>query len=142
MARCNPPILLTKWTFARGRISCFIDQHPGNNCVLFIELFTNRHVKKKITTVSIFIPIVAIWLWDLRNNYSFYNLLQFLTFDLFITYILYKVFRSWTIAIGRDIFFSAEDYTNMSYYNCCGIRPKHSNISTRGSQEPVSFTWL
>jgi ABC-type dipeptide/oligopeptide/nickel transport system ATPase component len=29
--------------------------------------------------------------------------------------------RSWTI--GRDIFFSAEDYTNMSYYNCCGIRP-------------------
>jgi hypothetical protein len=50
-----------------------------------------------------------------------------MTFVLFITYILYKVYRSWTI--GRDIFFSAEDYTNMSYYNCCGIRPKHSNIS-------------
>jgi hypothetical protein len=29
------------------------------------------------------------------------------------------------------IFFSAKDYTNMSYYNCCGIRPKHSNISKR-----------
>jgi hypothetical protein len=28
-------------------------------------------------------------------------------------------------------FFSAEDYTTMSYYNCCGIRPKHSNISKR-----------
>ena len=27
--------------------------------------------------------------------------------------------------------FSAEDYTNMSYYNGCGIRPKHSNISKR-----------
>ena len=23
-------------------------------------------------------------------------------------------------------------YTNMSYYNCCGIRPKHSNISKGG----------
>ena len=101
------PLKCTAW----GRISFFIDQHPGNNCVLFIELFTNRHVKKKITTVSIFIPIVAIWLWDLRNNYLFYNLLQFLTFVLFITYILYKVSRSWTI--GRDIFFSAEDYTNV-----------------------------
>ena len=31
---------------------------------------------------------------------------------------------------GR-ILFSAEDYTNMSYYNCCGIRPKHSDISKR-----------
>jgi hypothetical protein len=29
---------------------------------------------------------------------------------------------------GRH-FFSTEDYTNTSYYNCCGIRPKHSNIS-------------
>jgi hypothetical protein len=123
MARCNPPILLTKHTFAifilisvkynlsshikyghffymrrlAIEMHCtrthksFIDQHPGNNCVLFIELFTNRHVKKKKNTVSIFIPIVAIWLWDLRNNYLFYNLLQFLTFVLFITYILYKV---------------------------------------------------
>ena len=31
---------------------------------------------------------------------------------------------------GRN-FFSAEDYTNMSYYNCCGIRPKHNNFSKR-----------
>ena len=30
-----------------------------------------------------------------------------------------------------EFFFSAEDYTNTSYYNCCGIRPKHSNISKR-----------
>ena len=28
--------------------------------------------------------------------------------------------------------YSAEDYTNMSYYNCCGIRPKHSTISKGG----------
>ena len=38
-------------------IQIFIDLPPGNNCVLFIELFTNRHVsaiKKKITTVFLF----------------------------------------------------------------------------------------
>jgi hypothetical protein len=42
-------------------------------------------------------------------------------------------FESWTIGIGQTdrIVFSAEDYTNMSYYNCSGIRPKHSNISKR-----------
>ena len=50
--------------------------HPGNNCVLF----TNRHVSAiKRNNYSIFIPIVAIWLWGLRNNYIFYNLLQFYT---------------------------------------------------------------
>jgi hypothetical protein len=47
-----------------------IDQPPGNNCVLFIELFTNRHVSAiKKNNYSIFIPIVAIWSWGLRNNY-------------------------------------------------------------------------
>ena len=62
----------------------YIDQHPGNNCVLFIELFTNTHVSAiKKNNYSIFIPIVAIWLWGLRNNYLFYNLLQFLTFVLY-----------------------------------------------------------
>jgi hypothetical protein len=71
----------------------FIDQHPGNNCVLFIELFTNRHVsaiKKNNQSVFLF-QLLQFDLWDLRNNYLFYNLLQFLTFVL------------WTI--GRDIFF-------------------------------------
>ena len=39
----------------------YIDQHPGNNCVLFIELFTNRHMSAiKKNNYSIFIPIVAI----------------------------------------------------------------------------------
>jgi hypothetical protein len=36
----------------------FIDLHPGNNCVLFIELFTNRHVsaiKKKIKKNTVFL---------------------------------------------------------------------------------------
>jgi hypothetical protein len=28
--------------------------------------------------MEIFIPIVAIWLWGLRNNNLFYNFLQFL----------------------------------------------------------------
>ena len=51
--------------FTRTHISFFlyIDQHPGNNCILFIELFTNsRHVSAiKKNNYSIFIPIVAIW---------------------------------------------------------------------------------
>ena len=38
----------------------YIDQYPGNNCVLFIELFTNRHVSAiKKNNYRIFIPIVA-----------------------------------------------------------------------------------
>jgi hypothetical protein len=71
----------------------FIDQHPGNNCVLFIELFTNRHlsaIKKNDQSVFLF-QLLQFDYEDLRNNYLFYNLLQFLTFVLFITYILYKV---------------------------------------------------
>ena len=35
--------------------------------------------------------------------------------------------------------FSAEDYTNMSYYNCCGIRPKHSNISKRVGEGVITI---
>ena len=38
-----------------------------------------------------------------------------------------------------DIFFSVEDYTNMSYYNCCGIRPKHSNISKRVGEGVITI---
>ena len=39
------------------KVFLYIDQHPGNNCVLFIELFTNRHmsaIKKKLTAVFLF----------------------------------------------------------------------------------------
>ena len=84
----------------------------------------------KKNNYSIFIPIVAIWLWGLRNNYLFDNLLQLLTFVLF-WFPTKNLDRSWTIGQTGRIFFSVEDYTNMSYYNCCGIRPKHSNISKR-----------
>jgi len=41
--------------------------------------------------------------------------------------------------IGRNIFFSAEEYTTMSYYNCCGIRPKHSNISKRVGEGVITI---
>jgi hypothetical protein len=119
---------------AQGRIYKFflyIDQHPGINCILFIELFTNRHVSAiKKNNYSIFIPVVAIWLWGLRNNYLFYNLHQFLKFVLY-WFPTKNIDRSWTIGQTGKNKFSAEDYTNMSYYNCCGIRPKHSNISKR-----------
>ena len=119
---------------AQGRIYKFflyIDQHPGINCILFIELFTNRHVSAiKKNNYSIFIPVVAIWLWGLRNNYLFYNLRQFLKFVLY-WFPTKNIDRNWTIGQTGRIFFSAEDYTNMNYYNCCGIRPKHNNISKR-----------
>ena len=55
-------IQFTEMHCTRTHISFFyIDQHPYNNCVLFIELFTNGHVsaiKKK--NYSIVIAIVAI----------------------------------------------------------------------------------
>ena len=89
----------------RTHISFFlcIDQNPGNNCILFIELFTNRqsdtclHLKNNY---SICIPIVAIWFWGLRNNYLFYNLLQFLTCVLY-WFPTKNLNRSWTIGIGQ-----------------------------------------
>jgi hypothetical protein len=118
---------------ARGRIYVFlyIDQHPGNNCVLFIELFTNRHVSAiRKNNYSIFIPIVAIWLWDLRNNYLFYNLPQFLKFVLYCS--TKNLDRSWTIRQTGKKKFCWRLHKYMSYYNCCGIRPKHSNISKGG----------
>jgi hypothetical protein len=84
----------------------------------------------KKSNYSIFIPIVAIWLWGLRNNYLFYNLLQFLKFVLYWFPTKSRESRKkldhWANWQKKN---SAEDYTNMSYYNCCGIRPKHSNIS-------------
>jgi len=43
--------------------------------------------------------------------------------------------------LAENIFFSAEDYTNMSYYNCYGIRLKHSNISKRVGRELLQFVW-
>jgi hypothetical protein len=84
----------------------------------------------KKNNYSICIPVVAMWLRGLRNNYLFYNLSQFLKFVLY-WFPTKNIDRSWTIGQTGRIFFSAEDYTNMSYYNCCGIRPKHSNISKR-----------
>jgi hypothetical protein len=69
---------------------------------------------KKITTVFLF-QLFAIWLWGLRNNYLFYNLLQFLTFVLY-WFPTKNLDSSWTIGQTGRIFFCAEDYTNMSYY--------------------------
>ena len=47
--------------------------------------------------------------------------------------------RSWTIGQTGRILFSAEDYTNMSYYNCRGIRPKHGDISKRVGEGVITF---
>jgi hypothetical protein len=71
----------------------------------------------KKNNYSIFIAIVAIWLWGLASVLYWFS--------------TKNLDRSWTIGQTGIILFSAEDYTNMSYYNCCGIRPKHSDISKR-----------
>ena len=101
-----------------------------------------------------------------KNNYSIFILYWFPIFVLywfptfilywFPTFILYwfptfvlywfptkNLDRSWTILIGigqtgRN-FFSTEDYTNMNYYNCCGIRPKNSNISKRVGEGVITI---
>ena len=144
----------------------------SHDCVLFIELFTNRHVsaiKKNNQSVFLFQLLqfdYEIWeiiiyfttcfsfwrLWDLRNNYLFYNLLQFLTCVLFNTYILYRVSRSWTyffllkttqiwvitiVVVLDQSTVTFQKGWGGCHYNLCDIRSKHSNISTRGSQEPV-----
>jgi hypothetical protein len=53
---CDLPILNTFSQFVEMHCTrthraykffLYIDQHPGNNCVLFIELFTNRHMSAK-----------------------------------------------------------------------------------------------
>ena len=123
---------------AWGCISFFI-YWSASDCVLFIELFTNRHVSAiKKNNYSIFIPIVAIWLWGLRNKLFILQLAS--VFDFVLYWLPTKnLDRSWIIGQTGRIFFSAEDYTNMSYYNCCVIRPKHSNISKRVGEGVITI---
>ena len=96
-----------------------------------LQLKKNR----PLTTVVLFHCCTLIWSLT-NNNYNPY-LLQFLTVSFNIrTFVLYLhslAIYSWTVEqIGKDMFFSAEDYTNMNYYNLCGINSKHSNISNKG----------
>ena len=69
-------------------------------------------------------------------------MLQFLTFVLcFHSMAIYI----WTFEqVGKDICFSAEDYTNWSYYNdeMCGTRSKHSNIKKSGDLYIQTFTGM
>ena len=95
----------------------FIDQHPGNNCVLFIELFTNRHVsaiKKKPHSVFLFQLLQFYYaIWEIIIYFStcfsfwrlFYSLPTFCTKYLEIgplaeTYfVLLKTTQIWVITI-------------------------------------------
>jgi hypothetical protein len=65
----------------------YIDQHPGNNCVLFIELFTNRHVSaiKKITTVFLF--------QLLQFDYEVWEIIIYFTTCFSLILISYKEYR-------------------------------------------------
>jgi hypothetical protein len=90
-------------------------------------------IKKKTTlNYSSFIPLLQFELSNLimhevllDNNYSLY-LLHFL--------LTIYVWANWQRYLS-----SAEDYTNMNYYNMCGIRSDHSNISKRGEGYILKF---
>ena len=89
----------------------FIDQHPGNNCVLFIELFTNRHVsaiKKNNQSVFLFQLLQFYYeIWEIiiyfTTCFSFWRL--FYSLPTFYTKYL-------EVGLLAETFFSAEDYTN------------------------------
>ena len=99
----------------------------------------------KKNNYSIFIPIVAIWLWGLRNNYLVYNLLQFYTDfptknlevgplgKLAEFCFLLKTTQIWVITIVVVV-----DQSTVTFQKewgrgyLCGIRPKHSNLSKVG----------
>ena len=86
-----------------GCIIFVINQHPGNNCVLFIELFSNRHVyviKQKITTVFLFKLLqfdyevweIIIYFTICFSFWCFCSIFSLPTKNLYI-------YRSWTILI-------------------------------------------
>ena len=91
----------------------------------------------KITTVFLF--------QLLQFDYEVWEIIIYFTtcFSFWRWFPAKNIDRSWTIGIGQTgrNCFSAEDYTNMSYYNCCSIRPKHSNISKRVG-EGVSIVYV
>jgi hypothetical protein len=79
---------------------------------------------KKITTVFLF--------QLLQFDYEVWEIIiYFTTCFSFWSLFYWTSFWSWTIGQTGRKKISAEDHTNMIYYNCCGIRPKHSNISKR-----------
>ena len=83
----------------------FIDQHPGNNCVLFIELFTNRHVpaiKKNNQSVFLFQLLQFDYeIWEIiiyfTTCFSFWRL--FYSLPTFCTKYLLKTTNIWVITI-------------------------------------------
>jgi hypothetical protein len=64
-----------------------------------------------------------------------------LTFVLYFHYLhrIYIELEAGTFDKLADIFFLLEDYTNMSYYNLCGTRTKHSNISKRVGEGVITI---
>ena len=75
----------------------FIDQHPGNNCILFIELFTNGHtsaIKKNNQSVFLF-----QWL---QFDYEIWEIIIYFTTCFSFWRLFYslptfcRVSRSWT----------------------------------------------
>ena len=144
---CQVCFQLVKW-FQRRRLKLTYDDADDGRKVMTIAQMVLRTRWAK-NNVSIFIPIVAIWLWDLRNNNLFYNLLQFLTFVLNFHYLhiiyievrpldklaetyffLLKTTQIWFITTVVVLDQSPVTFQKggEGYYSLCGIRPKNSNI--------------
>jgi hypothetical protein len=130
----------------------FINQHPGNNCVLFIDLFTNRHVSainKNNQSVFLFQLLQFDYeIWEIIIYFTtcfsfwrlFYSLPTFRTKYLEVgplgeTYFfLLKTTQIWIITIVVVLDQSTVAFQKGwggGYYNLCGIRSKYSNISKR-----------
>ena len=126
----------------------FIDQHPGSNCILFIELFTNRHVSaiKKITTVSLFLLLqfdYEIWEIIIYSTTSVFDICSILVSykesievgplgKLAEICFLLKTTQIWVITIVVVLDQSTVTFQKgwgRGYLQFVWYKPKHSNIS-------------
>jgi hypothetical protein len=81
---------------------------------------------------------MSLMLWSVMLPY-------WLVMDIENLLVLYwfptKNHKSWTIGQTGRTFVPAEDYTNMSYYNCCGIRRYASSCSAFQRIEWPTFAY-
>ena len=98
----------------------------------------------KTLNYSSFIPLLQFDLRSLKYSFICYPL-HASVFDVCAMLSFHGYIYIWTFEqVGKDICFSAEDYTNLSYYNdeMCGTRSKHSNIKKRGDLYIQTFTGM
>jgi hypothetical protein len=130
------PSALVLLFYTRHRVNITIYQTVYLHTDMWLQTLTHIQLKNKLWTTVAFLRCCNL-IWGLaNNNYSLY-FLQFLTIsgNLRLCYIYFHSLLyctpiySWTIKQIDRHRSSAEDHTNISYYNLCGIGSQHSNIS-------------